>query len=79
MEEDFTIIEDVKTLEKYDEYTCHHMDEYTCHHMTEFHVENYNKDMYQYEQELARYKNMNWLKKLFYGKPTRPNKEDYMY
>ena len=55
MEEDFTIIEDVKTLEKYDEYTCHHM--------TEFHVENYNKDMYQYEQELARYENMNWLKK----------------
>ena len=71
MEEDFTIIEDVKTLEKYDEYTCHHM--------TEFHVENYNKDLYQYEQELARYENINCLKKLFYGKPTRPNKEDYMY
>lgn len=71
MKEDFTIIEDVNPREKYDEYTCHHM--------AEFHVENYNKDMYQYEQELVRYENMNWLKKLFYGKPTKPNKEDYMY
>lgn len=70
MEEDFTI-EDVNNREK--------CGEYTCHRMTEFHVEDYNKDMYQYEQELIRYENMNWLKKLFYGKPTKPNKENYMY